>query len=88
MTLIRVISLGVALLLVLMGAFTKRGWLDWRHMVRQNQELAMKIEQAQEQKANLERQIQALQFNVVEQEHVIRQVLGYVRPKEIVIEFQ
>lgn len=75
-------------LLCLMGTFSKRGWLDWRRMMVQNEKLEQKIVEVSEQKAALERQIQQFKQNRDEQERVVRQVLGYIKPNETVIEFQ
>ena len=75
------------LVLVAMGIFAKRGWMDWQRMVRQNSELSAKIAGVQGQKADLEKQLIALRSDAAEQERVIRQTLGYVKPNETVIEF-
>lgn len=80
------ISLIVAL--IGMGVFAKRGWIDWQRILQRNSELQAQIEKVSFDKQNLERQVEALQSNPAEQEHVIRQVLGYVKPQETVIEFQ
>ncbi|MFM8315415.1 MAG: FtsB family cell division protein [Deltaproteobacteria bacterium] len=75
-------------LLCLMGTFSKRGLLDWRRMVDQNEKLEQKIEAVKDQKLAMERQIEQFQKNRDEQERVVRQVLGYVKPNETVIEFE
>ena len=74
-------------LLVLMGTFSKRGLLDWKRMVHQNQKLEQKMLSVQEQKWLLEKQIEQFQKSSEEQERVVRQVLGYIKPNEKVIEF-
>lgn len=74
-------------LLFLMGTFSKRGWLDWRRMMEQNEKLEQKIVEVSEQKVALQRQIEHFQKNRDEQERVVRQVLGYIKPNETVIEF-
>lgn len=74
-------------LLAAMGTFSKRGFFDWQRMVHQNREMRSRIEELAGQKADLERQVLALKSDPAEQERVVRQVLGYVRPNETVIEF-
>lgn len=70
-----------------MGFFSKRGWLDWRRMVRQNEELTREIARSTQEWDLLERQLEKLKADPVEQERTIRRVLGYVRESEFVIEF-
>lgn len=84
----RVVLTLAIVFLIGMGVFSKRGWLDWRRMVQQNIEIQTKVAQAQAQKELLERRIAALQSDAEQQEVIIRQTLGYVRPQETVIEFQ
>lgn len=84
---IRVPLLIAIALLILMGTFSRRGFLDWRRMVQQNERLSQKVEKVKEQKVAMERQIELFQKNPEEQERVIRQVLGYIKPNEIVVEF-
>jgi len=74
-------------LLILMGTFSKRGLLDWKRMVQQNEKLEQKILSVAEQKIALEKQIEQFQKSSEEQERVVRQVLGYIKPNERVIEF-
>jgi cell division protein FtsB len=74
-------------LLVGMGIFARRGWMDWRRMVGQNESLRKKIELATTQKQSLEKAIEGFRSDVREQERVVRGVLGYVRSDETVIEF-
>jgi cell division protein FtsB len=74
-------------LICLMGTFSKRGLLDWRRMVHQNEKLGQKISAVREQKMALEQQIDQFQKNPDEQERVVRQVLGYIRPNETIIEY-
>ena len=69
------------------GIFAKRGWFDYQRMVVQNAELEAKINQALEEKRKLNAQIESITKNRDEQERVVRQVLGYVRSEELVIEF-
>ncbi len=75
------------LLLVLMGIFSRRGLLDLRRMVRQNQELQMRLDQATLQRLALQRQLEVFKTNPMEQERMVRQSLGYVRKNETVVEF-
>jgi cell division protein FtsB len=84
---IRLFLLVLLFSLVGIGVFSKRGWLDWRRMVKQNQELQAKIEAARRQKLALEHQVEDLHLRPAEQERVVRQVLGYVKKNETVIEF-
>jgi len=77
----------VLLSLLGMGVFSKRGWLDWRRMVRQNEELTREIAHSMQEWDLLERQIEKLKSDPGEQERTIRRVLGYVRDNEFVIEF-
>jgi len=79
---------GTLILLFAIGVFSKRGWLDWRRIVRQDGELQQRIDLLRRQRDLSERQIEAFQARPAVQERVIRQVLGYVRPDETVIEFQ
>lgn len=85
--LIRIPGVVLCGLLVLMGIFAKRGWLDWRRMVGENAELGAKVASLQREKTGIERRSALLQSDAAEQERVIRGVLGYVRPDETVIEF-
>jgi len=73
--------------LVGMGIFAKRGWLDWRRMVRQNETMAAKVELARLRRDDLERQTEALRTDRVAQERVVRQYLGYIRQDETIVEF-
>ena len=73
--------------LVLMGIFAKRGFLDWRRMVHENQNLSVKITALEKQKAKLERENGLLEKNTEYQENVIRQTLRYIRTNETAIEF-
>ena len=79
-------SRAILLFLLLMGVFSKRGWLDWRRMVRQNAHLDTRITLADSEKKSLERQILALETNPRVQERMVRKVLGYVKANESVID--
>ena len=76
-------------LILLIGTtiFTKRGLGDWRRMVGENGELEVKIARLENQLADLERQTKALQSDPAAQERVIRRMMGYVKPDEVVVEF-
>lgn len=74
-------------LIVLMGTFSKRGLLDWQRMVEQNKKLEQQIIAVGQQKRTLESQITQFQKSSEEQERVVRQVLGYIKPNEKIIEF-
>ncbi|NBT58839.1 septum formation initiator family protein [bacterium] len=76
----------IAILLV-MGVFGKRGWLDLRRMNHENQRVQMELKKVMEQKQYLSADIRDLEQNKQAQEHTIRKVLGYIRPDETVIEF-
>ena len=56
-------------------------------MVRQNEELTREIAHSTQEMDLLERQLEKLKADPVEQERTIRRVLGYVRESEFVIEF-
>ena len=56
-------------------------------MVDQNNKLEHKVATIRDQKIDLERQIEQFQKNPEEQERVVRQVLGYIKANETVIEF-
>ena len=86
--LFRTLLLLIVLGLVGMGVFAKRGWLDLRRINQQNAVLEARIEGARRQNERDVRQIEAMQTRPAAQERVIRQMLGYVRPDETVIEFQ
>jgi cell division protein FtsB len=83
----RVLLLAACVGLIGMGAFAKRGALDWKRIARRSAELQAQIDRSYLQKQSLERQVESLQSDPEEQERVIRQVLGYVKPRETVIEF-
>jgi cell division protein FtsB len=76
----------IAILLV-MGVFGKRGWLDLKRMNGENQRIHSELSKIQEQKEVLVSEMRALQQDRQAQEHTIRKVLGYIRPDETVIEF-
>jgi cell division protein FtsB len=85
---IRLPLLAALFLLLGMGTFSRRGFLDWRRMVRQNEILDEKILALHAQKENLNEEVRALQNDPQEQERVVRTVLGYIKSNETVIEFE
>lgn len=87
MLVLRIFLIGLCLFLLYVGIFAKRGWIDWRRMVHQNRSIQAKIVATQEQKEAIEKQIHGLENDRVVQERLVREVLGYVRPSDIVIEF-
>lgn len=86
-SLLRTILFGVLSVLFVMGLFGKRGLFDLRRMRNENNRLAQEILQTQQQNEALKLQMVALQKDPQEQEHMIRKVLGYIKPHETVIEF-
>lgn len=84
---VRVVLWSSILALVTMGIFSKRGWLDWRRMVKSHEEMVQKVGEATRQKETLEKQMASLEANAQQREAAVRQTLGYVRPGELVIEF-
>lgn len=85
---VRAPLLALFLLLVVMGTFSKRGFLDWRRITEQNSILHAKLAEVQFQKQDLEKQIHALERDREAQETVVRRFLGYIKPNETVIEFE
>ena len=85
---LRIFFVALCVSLVVMGIFSKRGLLDWRRMARQNTEIAEKIASLQIEKEKWQRQSDTLEKDTAEQERVVRQVVGYVLPTEVVIEFE
>lgn len=79
----------LTILLILIGAglFSKRGYRDFRAIVEKNGELRTRIQELENQKRDLERRNYLIQNSSEDQERVVRRVLGYVRPQELVVEF-
>jgi len=75
------------LVLIIMGVFGKRGWLDLKRMQTENTRLDQALSQLNQEKTSLTSQIRSLQKDKQAQEHTIRKVLGYIKPDEVVIEF-
>lgn len=73
--------------LVLLTTFSKRGYLDLTRMKSQNREMKKKIEQSLLQKSRMEKKLEALS-DPIEQERLVRQILGYVHPNESIIELE
>lgn len=84
---IRRLNWFLLLMLLVMGLFGKRGWLDLKRMESENKRLERLISETQTEMTRLEAQVIGLRQNRKIQEHTIRQVLGYIKPDEIVIEF-
>lgn len=84
---VRVPLLALAVFILGMGIFTKRGFLDFRRMVRENDQLQKKLLLVQDQRRELERQITLFEKDPTEQERVVRERLGYIKPNETIIEF-
>jgi len=84
----RFILLGLIGVLLCTAIFSKRGLLDWKRIASQNSELKEKIAFLRKQKESLEKKIETLQTDPVEQERVVRQTLGYVKKNEAIIEFE
>ena len=84
---VRAPLIGLILLVCLMGLFARRGLLDWRRIDHQNMNLGARIASARELRKQLQWQIEQVQKNPEEQERVVRQFLGYIKPNETVIEF-
>ena len=85
---IRILFFVIYGLVLSMGISAKRGWLDWQRISHQNEEMEDKIVKATRQRMELIAEIDSLLHNRDEQERMVRQVLGYIRPNEAVIEFQ
>ena len=86
--LLRAGLLWLCLLLVGMGVFSRRGVLDWRRMVSRNEDLSKKTAQLRLEQAEWRKRTDLLLSSPREQERLIRDTLGYVQPKETVIEFE
>lgn len=84
---IRILTSVSFLMLILLGIFSKRGWLDYRRIHTQLKEIDLKIASAQSQRDQLIDQIRKVQTSPHEQERLVRSVLGYIRPDEFVVEF-
>ncbi len=74
--------------LILMGILAKRGIVDWRRMVHENENLHLKLGQLEKQKTKLLRENELLEKNAEYQENVIRQTLGYIKANETSIEYE
>ncbi len=83
----RVFFIFTLLGIITLGISSRRGWLDYRRMVKQNSELKGKVVESQAYRSKLLHEIESLQNSPLHQEVMIRQTLGYVRPGELVIEF-
>ncbi len=84
----KVIIGGVVFLLFVLTVvsfFGKRGWIEIYKTRRKQEVLLQKIEQLEEKKVKLERDIQELQKNPKAVEKKAREKLGLVKEGEIVI---
>lgn len=73
--------------ITLVGVYAKRGLRDWRRMTAENERIATEIAAQKTEKESLERRIAAIKSNRQAQELLVRQMLGFVREEEWVIEF-
>ena len=85
---VRLPALLLITVLLYMGVFSKRGFRDLTRMRNHNAELSLGIKKAKAERDRLTKRIQGLKESVSEQERTIRQVLGYVRVDETILEFQ
>jgi len=85
--LVRLVCSSLLVAMLGMGFFAKRGWLDWRRVVEQNEEVRLKIAEATLKRDRMESQITSVGTHLEQQEILVRQTLGYVAPGEIVVEF-
>ncbi len=84
---LRFCLLSAIVYLLISSVFFKRGWLDWHRIVKQNQQLSGNIDLLEKRNQELESNIALLARDPRKQELLVREVLGYVRPDETVIEF-
>lgn len=88
-TLLMRMSFIVALFaLITMGVFARRGYIDLTQVQKRMSELNSKKEILANQLAALEREAQTFLQDPESQEKIIRQRLGYIRNRELVIEFE
>ena len=85
---LRAVLIVIIFSLIYVGIFAKRGFLDWRRMVDQNENMVAKIESTQERKKRIDKDIKNLRHDARSQERLVREVLGYVKNNETVIEFE
>lgn len=85
--LVRLPLLSAIVILLGMGIFARRGWLDWRKIAQKNEELRQRIELLTQQKQDLARQEEAFATDKEEQKRVVRQRLGFVSKDETILEF-
>ena len=87
MSLFRYGLIAVSVVLLSMGIFARRGWMDWQRMVRQDEQLLLNVEKSRLEKQHWESRLNGLKSNRRAQERTVRQYLGFVKKDEIVIEF-
>ncbi|MBY0370076.1 hypothetical protein K2X33_05280 [bacterium] len=73
-------------LLVFMGIFARRGWMDWQRMQTHNIEIADRREKALQEFDDMRLLLKGLEGSTLAQEQAVRQHLGYLRKEELVIE--
>lgn len=83
---IRLPLLLLAASLVLVGTFSKRGWLDWMRIAEQNGALTRQLDMVRAKKSDLARRIAPLRHDRQAMQSAVRQHLGYLREDEIIIE--
>jgi cell division protein FtsB len=66
--------------------FAERGYLDWRRMVTRTAHVTKQLELVQSEIAALEREMKAIESDVVVQERLVRSQLGYIRDGESVVD--
>lgn len=86
-SMLRFVIVVATITLLAMGVFARRGWVDWQRMVRQDEQLLQKLESTRVEKAHWETRLKGLKSNKRAQERVVRQILGFVKKDEVVIEF-
>jgi len=84
---VRRLSWSLLFLLVVMGLFGQRGWLDLKRMENENRRIEIQMVELVKQTQRLENEINGLSKDQQIQENTIRKDLGYIRPDEIIIEF-
>ena len=73
--------------LVCVGIFAKRGLVDLRRMEREATQMENRVAQVRKDRERIQRKLEAFHNSREEQERVVREALGYVKPQELVIEF-
>jgi len=87
----RIARLFLVLLIILIGTmsvFSRRGILDLKRMWDRNAQLETKISDLKSVNFSLKRRIDAFQTNSHEQERMVREVLGFLRPGEVLVDLE